>query len=89
MKRLDDMDEPELEALFKRLGKAIERLLPAGDLVDGKCGFILLVVDRAGDGSTCQYASNISREDAPELMHELADFIEQEIEAEEAEGEPE
>jgi hypothetical protein len=84
-KRLDDMDEGELEALFIRLGKLIEKRLPAGDLVNGKCGYILLIVDRARDGSTCQYASNIPRDAAPELMHELADFIEQEIDAEEAE----
>lgn len=62
----DDMNEPELRAMFRELAEAVKSRLPAGT------GFIVLAAPM-GPGGIAQYVSNVQREDAAKWMVETVE----------------
>ena len=63
----ENMTEPELKVLFKRVAQAIEYELPKKTL------FVLLAFNEPGVG---QYVSNARREDIVKALRETADRLE-------------
>lgn len=84
-KYLDDLDDEDTDALFERLGKLIGRTVPNSRL-GGKCGWILVMVDQAkGKGTpptAAIYTGTVPPEDTPEVLHEVADQMEQDMDQE-------
>lgn len=72
---LSDMTEPELTALFRNVGFALNHLLPLRR-DGGKTLFILLATDDAEKSGIAQYVSNARREDCIRWLRETADRLE-------------
>jgi hypothetical protein len=75
-KRVEDMDERELQRLMERVGRAVEGELPPGPGPRGTALFSVLVFGVDGIG---QYISNCQRREMVEAMREFADLIEREM----------
>ena len=79
---LDEMDDDDAEHLFKRLGELIKRAVPRSRL-GGQCGWVLILVDQAKGMGTpptaARYTGTVPIEDTPEVLHEIADIMEQEL----------
>ncbi len=62
-KPLDDMTEPDLAAIFRRVAERVQWSLPPNT------GFIVLAAPQ-GEGGIAQYVSNVRRDDAAKWMRE-------------------
>lgn len=75
LKKISEMNEPELRYFLSGLGREIEDRLPPGPSAKVKCLFVLLVADTVVPG-IAQYLSNARREDCIQFLKETADRLE-------------
>lgn len=70
MKQLEDMTEPELKALTRRICNAVKERLPKQEV-----GFVVLYYP-VGTHGVWQYGSNCSRADMIKALRDTADILE-------------